>query len=106
MAQTVRRVVTGRTADGTSIFVSDEQVEPVTLAISPGSAFHRLWGGDETPSLPTDGTQPPHHTYFPPAGGYRFGFFTVPPEGAELPADLDLAAALAEIDESCRACPA
>ena len=99
MAPRVRRVVTGCTADGKSVFVSDEQVEPVTLAIMPGSAFHRLWGGDDTPSLPTDGSQPPHHAYFPPAGGYRFGFFTVPPEGTELPAGLDIAAALAELEE-------
>ena len=100
MVRNVRRVVTGKTEDGKSVFVSDEVVEPVTLAIAPGSEFHRLWGGDETPSLPTDGRQPPHHTYFPPAGGYRFGFFTVPPAGAALPADLDIGAALAEMEEN------
>jgi mannose-6-phosphate isomerase-like protein (cupin superfamily) len=99
VAKTVRRVVTGRDANGKSVFASDEQVEPVTVSISPGSEFHRLWGGDETPSLPTDGHPPAHHTYFPPAGGYRFGFFTVPPAGGELPADLDIAAALAEMEE-------
>ena len=99
MARKVRRVVTGKNADGKSVFVSDEQVDPVTVAIAPGSAFHRLWGGDETPSLPTDGAQPTHHAYFPPAGGYRFGFFTVPPAGGELPVDLDIGAALAEMEE-------
>ena len=99
MARKVRRVVTGKNADGKSVFVSDEQVDPVTVSIAPGSEFHRLWGGDETPSLPTDGGQPTHHAYFPPAGGYRFGFFTVPSAGGELPADLDIGAALAEMEE-------
>jgi mannose-6-phosphate isomerase-like protein (cupin superfamily) len=99
MVRRVRRVVTGRDENGKSVFVSDELVDPVTVAISPGSEFHRLWGGDATPTLPSDGTQPPHHTYFPPAGGYRFGFFTVPPAGGELPADLDIAAGLAEMEE-------
>ncbi|MEY2459137.1 MAG: hypothetical protein QOG30_967 [Acidimicrobiaceae bacterium] len=99
MARQVRRVVTGKNAEGKSVFVSDELVDPVTVAIAPGSEFHRLWGGDETPSLPTDGTQPAHHAYFPPAGGYRFGFFTVPPAGASLPSDLDITAAFAEMEE-------
>jgi hypothetical protein len=99
MPRRVRRVVTGKNADGKSVFVSDELVDPVTIALSPGSEFHRLWGGDETPSVPTDGRQPAHHAYFPPAGGYRFGFFTVPPPGAALPDDLDLGAAFMEMEE-------
>jgi mannose-6-phosphate isomerase-like protein (cupin superfamily) len=33
-------------------------------------------------------------------GGFRFGFFTVPPDGgAGIPADLDVGAALAEFEE-------
>ena len=96
---TMRRVVTGQTADGRSVFVSDEDVAPTTISLSPGSEFHRLWGSDSVPSLPTDGSLPPHHAYFPPAGGYRFGFFTVPPAGQALPADLDIAAAFEEMEE-------
>ena len=99
MARKVRRVVTGVDANGKSVFVSDEQVDATTLSLLPGSEFHKLWGADTVPAVPTDGQQPPHHTYFPPPGGFRFGFFTVPPEGGELPADLDITAALAEIDE-------
>ena len=38
-----RLVVTGQTADGKSVFVSDAQVEPITLSLLPGAAFHRLW---------------------------------------------------------------
>jgi len=100
----VRRVVTGHDADGKAVFVSDERVAPVTTALSPGSEFHQLWGADEAPHFPDDGSRPSHTTYFPPVGGFRFGHFTLPPEGSaeglsQLPADLDIGAALAEMDE-------
>ena len=37
--------------------------------------------------------------YFPPPNGFRFGFFTLGPESVTLPADLDIAAAIAELGE-------
>jgi mannose-6-phosphate isomerase-like protein (cupin superfamily) len=93
-----RRVVTGHDADGKAVFVSDEMVEPVTLALLPGSAFHLLWGADSTVTFPGDGSRPAAERYFPPVGGTRFGFFTIPPDdGAGVPADLDLGAALEEL---------
>jgi mannose-6-phosphate isomerase-like protein (cupin superfamily) len=96
----VRRVVTGHDADGKAVVVSDDLVAPVTTAISPGSEFHQLWGSDGAPHFPDRGEEPAHHSYFPPVGGFRFGHFTLPPAGhAELPADLDVAAALAEMDQ-------
>lgn len=95
-----RRVVTGHDAAGKAVFVSDEAVAPVTLALLPGSEFHRLWGNDSTASFPDDGSKPAAPRYFPPVGGTRFGFFTIPPDGgAGAPADLDITAALAEFDE-------
>jgi mannose-6-phosphate isomerase-like protein (cupin superfamily) len=97
----VRRVVTGRDATGKSVFVSDGQVEPLRLALMPGLEFVRLWGDDQTPSLPADGTQPAAPAFFPPAGGYRFAFVTIPPEGsATLPDDLDVQHAIAEVNEA------
>jgi len=93
-----RRVVTGQNADGKSVFVADEEVDPITLALLPGYEFHRMWAADEAATLPTDGKQAPAPAYFPPASGYRFGFFTVPPAGVDLPADLDFEAALAEME--------
>lgn len=96
----VRRVVTGHDAQGKAVFASDGPVEPVTLSLMPGSEFVRVWGGDEAPHFPDDGSMPPWSTYFPPIGGFRFGFFTVPPDGGEgAPADLDIEAALAEFTE-------
>jgi mannose-6-phosphate isomerase-like protein (cupin superfamily) len=95
----VRRVVTGQTTDGTSVFISDEQVEPITLSLLPGAEFHQIWGGDETVRLPTDGRAPVTHGYFPPPGGFRFTLFTIGPDTVTLPADLDVQAALAELGE-------
>jgi mannose-6-phosphate isomerase-like protein (cupin superfamily) len=96
----VRRVVTGHDAQGKAVFASDEEVEPVTLSLMPGSEFLRLWGADEALRFPDDGSEPPHASYFPPLGGFRFGLFTVPPDGgAGVPADLDVEAALAEFEE-------
>jgi mannose-6-phosphate isomerase-like protein (cupin superfamily) len=94
-----RRVVTGHDAAGKAVFVSDERVEPVTLALLPGSEFHQLWGTDVPSTFPDDGSRPEAPRYFPPVGGVRFGFFTIPPDGGQgAPADLDLAAAFAEFD--------
>ena len=96
----VRRVVTGHDAHGKAVFVGDEMVAPVTLALLPGSEFHRLWGADTTVAFPDDGAQPEGPRYFPPVGGFRFGFFTIPPDGgAGAPPDLDLGAALAEFEQ-------
>src|SRR5436190_11540497 len=94
----VRRVVTGQNQDGKSVFVSDDEVEPTTMALLPGYEFHRLWVADAVASLPTDGREASAPSYFPPPGGFRFGFFTVPPAGTDIPADLDLEAALDEME--------
>jgi mannose-6-phosphate isomerase-like protein (cupin superfamily) len=93
----VRRVVTGQRADGTSVFVSDEQVEPVTVSLLPGATFHRLWASDAMVQLPTDGTAPDAPRYFPPAGGFRFGVFTLGPDTVTASEGIDFGAALAEV---------
>ena len=96
----VRRVVTGHDAQGKAIFVGDEKIAPVTLALLPGSEFHRVWGSDSTLAFPDDGAQPGAARYFPPVAGFRFGFFTIPPDGGVgAPPDLDLEAALAEFEQ-------
>jgi mannose-6-phosphate isomerase-like protein (cupin superfamily) len=98
---TARRVVTGRDGTGKSVFVADEHVEPIRLALMPGLEFVRIWGDDETPTLPTDGATPPARTFFPPAGGYRFAFVTIPPEASgPPPEDLDVQQAIADVNEA------
>jgi mannose-6-phosphate isomerase-like protein (cupin superfamily) len=88
----VRRVVTGHDASGKSVFVSDEAVAP-----QPTTGFHRLWGGDETPQFPDDGSMPEHHMYFPPIGGFRFGIFSISP-GSAAGSDMDASTDLADVE--------
>ena len=94
----VRRVVTGHDGNANAVFASDEHVDPVTVALIPGAEFHLLWGADHAPTFPDDGGPTPQPSYFPPVGGYRFGRFTLPPGTASLPAELDVQAALAEME--------
>ena len=94
----IRCVITGQTESGKSVFVRDAPVAPVTLALLPGFEFHRLWGSESVVDLPSDGTAPPHPGYFPPPNGFRFGFFTIPPE-AVAPTPTDLNAAFAELHQ-------
>ncbi len=94
----VRRVVTGHDVSGKSVFVSDEAVAPIEPILMPSAQFHRLWGGDSAPQFPDDGSMPPHHTYFAPVGGFRFGLFSIPPDNAARPADVDVAAGLADME--------
>jgi mannose-6-phosphate isomerase-like protein (cupin superfamily) len=94
----VRRVVTGHNDAGKAVFASDEIVEPTTLSLLPGAEFYQLWGGDEAPTFPDDGSRLPHASYFPPLGGFRFGIFTVAPDTAMLPENIDIEAAIAEIE--------
>ena len=95
----VRRVVTGHDSNGKAVFSSDEEVDPLTLELMPGAEFHRLWGADLAPTFPDGGGPTAQPSYFPPVGGYRFGFFTVPPATESAPAELDLQTALAEMDQ-------
>jgi len=95
----VRRVITGYTFDGRSTVVSDTRVEPITADLAPGKEYHRLWGADETVVFPDDGSPPKYVSYFPPAGGFRFGLFTVPPGSWNILADLDPGSAEAEMEE-------
>jgi hypothetical protein len=90
-------VVTGHDGDGKAVFASDTEVDGIAPALTPGTEFHRLWGGDEAPRFPDDGSLPSNESYFPPVGGYRFGMFSVPP-GHRLtrPQGADLEAAIAE----------
>jgi mannose-6-phosphate isomerase-like protein (cupin superfamily) len=92
-------VVTGHDPDGRAIVAYDEMVAPVTLAAMPGTEFHRLWGADSVSTFPDDGSPPEARNYFPPAGGFRFGFFTIPPDReAGPPADPDSMAAQVQFE--------
>src|SRR5262245_44631504 len=96
----VRRVVTGHDVRGKAVFVSDEQIAPTIVGLLPGLEFHRLWGGDEAPRFPDDGVMPAARSYFPPLGGFRFSFFTLPPRARDNAETVptDVGAALIELE--------
>ena len=93
-----RRIVTGHDATGRSVFVRDETVTPVTVSLLPGAEFHQMWARDAPASLPHDADAPDGWRYFPPSDGFRFGFFTLGPDSVTLPEDLDISAALGELE--------
>jgi mannose-6-phosphate isomerase-like protein (cupin superfamily) len=98
----IRRVVTGHSPDGKAVFASDDVVQPITSPLRPGLELYRLWGGDEAPRFPDDGSMPAHHDYFPAVGGFRFGFFTVPPGSTASPdlAGVDIEEATAAFESA------
>ena len=71
----------------------------MTISLSPGVEFHQIWGADVTPVLPNPESTPPTASYFPPAGGFRVSFALFPVDPAPPPADLDMAAAVAEVEQ-------
>ena len=95
----MRRVVTGHTSDGKSTIASDTEVDVIRFSQLRGSEYYKLWGADEAPTFPDDGSSPQYLTYFPPVGGFRFVIFTIPPESVQQLEDLDLKAVLEELEE-------
>ena len=95
----VRRVVTGHDRNGKAVFASDHEIDPLTMALIPGAEYHRLWGADQAPTFPGEGGPTAQPGYFPPVGGYRFAFFSIPPGTWSMPPELDLEAALTEMEE-------
>lgn len=95
----IRRVVTGNTSDGKATVARDKEIDGITITLLPGMEFHTLWGADEVPTVPCDGSAPPASNYFPPVGGFRFGLFTVPPQSKILPGQVDMKLAFQEVEE-------
>jgi mannose-6-phosphate isomerase-like protein (cupin superfamily) len=95
----IRCVVTGQNKSGKSLIMRDTLVKPVCLALFPGYEFHRIWGSNSIPELPSDGTPPQQLRYFPPKSGFRFGFFTIPPDTTTRVEPLSTASALEEIQQ-------
>jgi mannose-6-phosphate isomerase-like protein (cupin superfamily) len=92
-------VVTGQNESGKSVIISNTPIEPVRLALLPGYEFHRIWGSDSIPELPSDGTAPLQPRYFPPKSGFRFGFFIIPPDTTTSVDQIGTASALEEIQQ-------
>ena len=52
--------------DDKSRVASDTLVDPATVTLLPGTEFFTLWGRDNLPSFPNDGSPHDFSTYFPP----------------------------------------
>lgn len=92
-----RLVVTGRETNGTSVFVSDQPVEPIAPAAFHGSEFYLLWGTED--GAAQVGTKPRQSTfvpYFPGVGGTRIMFLRWAPESSAPERADDPAVAAAE----------
>jgi len=79
---TVRRVVTGHTAEGAAIVVSDSEVPPIPIG-NGGSATTLLWHRDEPGRFPDDGAQPSMSAVFPPPGGCSMALLEIAVDGNE-----------------------
>ena len=86
----VRRVVTGQNAAGKAIVVSDEVLKPGKTTVMD---FYALWGADEPPGFPQDGSPPEQApVMFPGPGGYRFFTWTLAPNSVSAPTAEEFAA--------------
>ncbi|WP_405166674.1 cupin domain-containing protein [Nocardia sp. NBC_01499] len=94
----IRRVVTGHDAEGMSRVVDDGDVEAITTELMPGFAAYRLWGRDERPTFPDDGSARGAEAWYPPRDGSRFMINTIPPGEMAVAPDLDMASTLAELE--------
>ena len=92
-------VVTGQNESGRSVIMRNSSIKPVSVALLPGYEFHRIWGSDFSPELPSDGTSPAQPGYFPAKTGFRFAFFTLPPDTRTRVGQIDTASALEEIQQ-------
>ncbi|HEX3955637.1 MAG TPA: cupin domain-containing protein [Trebonia sp.] len=95
-----RLIVTGRDADGTSVFVADKPADPIEVDALPGSEVYLLWGTEDgTPAVGTGPRQPKHLPYFPGTGGTRILFHRFAPDFSAPEPPGDPAAQAAEVAE-------
>lgn len=92
----IRRVVTGYLPDGSSAFLEDSPVVPLSPAALPGLDFFLLWATDEGRSLPSPPASPA--PYWPGIGGTRFVVVRWMPKSDAPPAAGDRAGQLAEAE--------
>jgi len=95
----IRRIVTGHSVQGKAIIVSDSVVEGLQLKHRPGRIFTQLWGFNSTPQQPTSGVMENNLSWFPPAGGFRFFMWVVPPKSTESDQTVNSNAAKEEMEQ-------
>ena len=96
----IRRVVTGVNPKGKSVVVSDgPPPRSVTLELLGGTKMTDVWHLGSPPQSPADGGDLDRNANLvPPPGGTHWRFTEFPPASAT-PADIDLNALIAEVNE-------
>lgn len=82
-----RLIVTGHGDDGSAVVVRDEIHQARTSPGLPGVELNYLWGSDAVQTYPDAGREPAWLSHFPPAGGFRFVTYVLPPADFVPPAD-------------------
>lgn len=93
----LRRVLTGHDHAGKAVFVRDDLLDGVQVALLPGLELHTLWCARAPTSASADMEQAVDMNWFPPVGGIRFFHMVLPAEGGELLPVADQASAIAEM---------
>ncbi len=78
----VRRIVTGHAADGTSIVASDDTIDGIPIG-SLGTSATLVWGRDDPGRFPDDGSEPRRAAAFPPPGGCAIAVIELAPTGED-----------------------
>lgn len=75
----VRQIVTGHDEQGNAIFLSENAVSPVEVAMVPGYKTFELWSTDGERQVPHAGPLPGVPNYFPGPSGVVFRMIVLPP---------------------------
>src|SRR6476469_5744636 len=80
----VRAVITGHRSDGEAAVISDRRAP--ALGTTMGTTFHMLWGTDDKPAYPDDGSERDGLAPMPPPGGIPLVETVVLPDDGNAPA--------------------
>jgi len=75
----MKRIITGHSSEGKSIFISEDEAR--TVEPLPGWKLIELWGTEGNVELPDSGSDPTKQleSFTPNPNGTRFRIFTIPP---------------------------
>ena len=98
MSETQRCLVTGQNSEGKSVFVSDEGVEFERMGNGPPqSGLAKLWGSNQTITVPSAGSAFDYDANFPLVGGFRYFVTRIAPGhdvGMHMTATVDIGVVL------------
>lgn len=75
----IRQIVTGHDEQGNAIFLAENEVAPVEVAMIPGYKTFELWSTEGERQVPHTGPFPGVPNYFPGKNGVVFRMLVLPP---------------------------